>query len=1670
MKKVVIIGAGPAGITAGYELVKKSKDYDVTIMEATGVVGGIARTVNHNGNLMDLGGHRFFTNSEEVKNWWEEILAKQGQPAKDDRILKRTINTAPGGPDPEFEDDVMLVRKRVSSIHYNDSFLEYPVKFNGNTVKALGFGQAAKAGFSYLESSVFKKKEDNLENYFLNHFGKSLYQSFFEGYTEKLWGRHPSQISAEWGAQRLKGISVSSILKDKSNKKKNPNAVEDAEFGEEFLYPKYGPGQLWNLAARKFTDLGGRIRFRCKVTGIETENNVIKGVRCEFDGQEFVEPADIIISSMPIKELILSMKGVPFSVEDVAKGLPYRDLVVLGLLVPHLKIKNTSKIKTLNGLIPECWIYVQDSSVKVGRIQIYNNWSPYLLQKPEENVWIGLEYSCTEGDYYWNQSDIQWQKLAVEELSKLGILESNVAVLDFNKVMVPKAYPAYFDSYNRFDEIKNFLDNYPNLYCVGRNGQHRYNNMDHCMMTSFETVKTILAGKTDKTKVWNVNRSAVSYHDTTSLGVTPPAEQKARMQQAAAATENGAMIPPNPELAAASALSKESRKYGTAMSLRDRLSLRSMRKPKTNNVNYALLEESNESTERNSYRNANVPIRSNYQEPIEGMDAARQPQQFRRKPSGVHNDKNMPENTYVVNSAPVKKDIVFKTPESSQEPLFAKPAETVVPAPAPVVEEAVAAPAAPEVIPVLVVEPVYEEPAAPAVAEPVYEEPVVEAAAEPVYEEPVAEPVYEEPADEAVAEPVYEEPVAEPVYEEPAVEAVAEPVYEEPIAEAVYVEPVVETVAEPVYEEPAPVAEEYAAPSEEYVAPAEEYVAPAEEYVAPAEEYVAPAEEYVAPAEEYAVPAEEPAVATEAAPAEEADYEENVYEESVVGSGKFNPEEAGSYVPEAEQGETVFTPRYYHEEPVYDEATGTFVSYDDYASYSSRNEEYDSFAAGEYGYEDSYADGYAVYEQSAEDDQVYNVDEMNAKEAAPKVIQDGDILKTNDFGNLFAMPTEEETKRKPVAADIPFVPVAPTITIGAKKEEKKEFLNQTGAAATMEKIEKVMKTEITIKPKKEEVVEPPVQVVSVPKPTYKKATGVFTPKPITEEEKKKLEEEEKAKRPIAPSMTFKPKPEEPKVEEKKPAKKLPRRKNFVKPETPLKYDLDALNAKTLRELPEMEEKKDEGPVIRVEKSDLPTYDIYASMSYDGQQDQYEEPAVSAEDTIAASVQAAVEKEARAKEIAEERLARATQAALEASREEGSVETATVAEERKSTAPNINNIESIEPVQVEIKQPEAKAPVRHVNPAEIEVPKDLFANAKVIAVIKNGVKTTTADGKKAEEEQSVKKTIQKYTSDFETTTVKSIRKLRAMRQEKAIQDITRMLEGTDERRVVQPRPKPVAPIEPAPAVEPTPVVEQAPAVEPAPFVEPVAEPVVETTPVVEVTPDFVTEEAPAYIEPAVSEEAAETTKVAPEEPSSFFQLDLRLKDGSHRVVEEMMPQLDELKAEKVSEAAEAPAAEAPVAEEAPAPKPKRTYKKRTPKVAPEEGTVAAETPAATETAPATEVPAEEAPKPKRTYKKRTPKVTEEGTAAAETSAAEIPTEEVPKPKRTYKKRTPKTAEDGTVAAETPATSETALAAEVPAEEAPKPKRTYRKRTPKVENSEETQITLDIANTDSNTENQ
>ncbi len=552
-KRAIIIGAGPAGLTAGLELLRRT-DIRPVILEASQEIGGISRTIRYKGNRMDIGGHRFFSKSDRVMQWWMDLMppesaegdisyqgktravagttqepvlrgpgalieTKTEETEADDAPLpgghghtETVVMAAPANPDL-----VMLIRPRKSRIYYLRKFFDYPIKLTGSTLKHLGAARTVRVGVSYVGSRLKQiAPEKSLEDFLINRFGRELYLTFFKSYTEKVWGTPCDQISAEWGAQRIKGLSLTTAVKHFVKKtfsgggKGSGDVAQkgtDTSLIERFMYPKFGPGQLWEHVAETITGMGGEICMGWRVERIETAGETVKSVTAVNEaGERQVFEGDYFFSTMPMRELVESLDcAVPANVREVAAGLQYRDFITVGLLADRLKVKEAD-----GGLLKDTWIYVQEPDVLLGRLQIFNNWSPYLVSDPDK-VWIGLEYFCYDTDELWKMDDEALKRFAIAEVAKIGILDAD-AVTDGHVVRVPKTYPAYFGTYDRFDELRGFTDSFENLFLVGRNGMHKYNNQDHSMLTAMTVVDGLCAGHVDKAALWGINTEQ-EYHE-----------------------------------------------------------------------------------------------------------------------------------------------------------------------------------------------------------------------------------------------------------------------------------------------------------------------------------------------------------------------------------------------------------------------------------------------------------------------------------------------------------------------------------------------------------------------------------------------------------------------------------------------------------------------------------------------------------------------------------------------------------------------------------------------------------------------------------------------------------------------------------------------------------------------------------------------------------------------------------------------------------------------------------------------------------------------------------------------------------------------------------------------------------------------------------------------------
>jgi protoporphyrinogen oxidase len=513
-KIAVIAGAGPAGLTAALELLRQS-DVAPMVFEVDTQVGGISKTINYRGNRMDLGGHRFFSKSDWVMRWWQEILpVAEGQTQQSDEVRihyqGESREFMPKVMAAASSDAVMLVRQRLSRIFYRRRFFDYPLTLNAATIRNLGLAEALRIGLSYGQAQIASRSpETTLEDFLINRFGDRLYRTFFKSYTEKVWGVSCDKISAEWGAQRIKGLSISkaighALLKPFRYSADPDQGKTETSLIERFLYPKFGPGQMWEEVARRVVKLGGAIHLRHRIVGIERADSKVLSVDVAdtTTGEVRRVPCDYFLSSIPVKDLIAMLNPEQTIIARAAADLPYRDFMTAGLLLRGMRART---------VYPDNWIYIQEPDVCIGRLQIFNNWSPALVADPR-TTWLGLEYFCKEGEDLWAMEDHEFLSFASGELETIGLIDRK-DVIDGTVVRVPKAYPAYFGAYGQFADLRLYLDRFSNLYPIGRNGMHRYNNQDHSMLSANAAVEAITK-QAPKTGIWNINIDD-SYHEET---------------------------------------------------------------------------------------------------------------------------------------------------------------------------------------------------------------------------------------------------------------------------------------------------------------------------------------------------------------------------------------------------------------------------------------------------------------------------------------------------------------------------------------------------------------------------------------------------------------------------------------------------------------------------------------------------------------------------------------------------------------------------------------------------------------------------------------------------------------------------------------------------------------------------------------------------------------------------------------------------------------------------------------------------------------------------------------------------------------------------------------------------------------------------------------------------
>ena len=517
-RTAIIIGAGPAGLTAAIELLRHSEIKPI-VLEASLEIGGISRTVLYKGNRMDIGGHRFFSKSDRVMRWWLELMPVEAGADKGGQLRyrrqQRDVPAAASAASSQTGDLVMLVRNRKSRIYFLRRFFDYPISLTLATFRNLGLVRTVRCGISYMCSALLPRRhEHSLEDFIVNRFGKQLYLTFFKSYTEKVWGVPCERISAEWGAQRIKGLSLKGVMAHflkRTFGRKQPDSIAqkqtETSLIEKFLYPKLGPGQLWEHAANLVREAGGEIHLGLAVDRIHVQGSKVISIEGVDSAAERVSFAgDYFFSTMPVRDLIRAFSPpAPAEVVDVSEGLVYRDFITVGLLAKKLAV--TEKDGTL---LKDNWIYIQEPDVTVGRLQVFNNWSSWLVGS-KDKVWIGLEYFCNDTDPMWKLPDEEMAKFAIGEVAKIGILKAE-DVEDFHVVHVPKTYPAYFGSYDRFGVIRGFTDSFENLFLVGRNGMHKYNNQDHSMLTAMTAVEDIVNGVQTKDNIWAVN-TEIEYHE-----------------------------------------------------------------------------------------------------------------------------------------------------------------------------------------------------------------------------------------------------------------------------------------------------------------------------------------------------------------------------------------------------------------------------------------------------------------------------------------------------------------------------------------------------------------------------------------------------------------------------------------------------------------------------------------------------------------------------------------------------------------------------------------------------------------------------------------------------------------------------------------------------------------------------------------------------------------------------------------------------------------------------------------------------------------------------------------------------------------------------------------------------------------------------------------------------
>jgi protoporphyrinogen oxidase len=471
--RTVVIGAGPAGLTAAYLLSKQG--HAVTVLEGDETVGGISRTAQYKGFRFDIGGHRFFTKIAPVEAMWEEVLG-----------------------------DEFISVPRLSRIHYRGRYFDYPLKAT-NALRGLGLFEALRIVLSYLKWHWRPYPvEENFEQWVTNRFGKRLYEIFFKTYTEKVWGISCTEIRAEWAAQRIQGLSLAKAILSATQLNKRSTKIKTLI--NEFRYPRLGPGQMWELTAARVREMGNEVLLNHLVTAIELEDGRVTAVRARAPEGERRFEADHVINTMAVRDLVRAFDPQPpAAILRAAEGLSYRDFVVVALMLDK------------EDLFPDNWIYIHTPGVKVGRIQNFNNWSRAMVPEPGTTC-LGMEYFCFKGDGMWNAPDHELIALASRELEALGLARAS-DVKDGTVIRMPKAYPIYDSRYRaQLATVRSFIDPIANLHTVGRNGMHKYNNQDHSMLTAMFAVENMQGASHD---IWAVNTD-FEYHEEQKLEAPAP--------------------------------------------------------------------------------------------------------------------------------------------------------------------------------------------------------------------------------------------------------------------------------------------------------------------------------------------------------------------------------------------------------------------------------------------------------------------------------------------------------------------------------------------------------------------------------------------------------------------------------------------------------------------------------------------------------------------------------------------------------------------------------------------------------------------------------------------------------------------------------------------------------------------------------------------------------------------------------------------------------------------------------------------------------------------------------------------------------------------------------------------------------------------------------------------